>query len=57
METELYFPYLQFDDEDDDKVEPDKQSASFFDNANENMEDKEPGDNLSGELLMEYFVE
>lgn len=57
METKLYFPYLQFNDEDDDKVETDKQCASFFDNANENMEDKEPGDNLSGELLMEYFVE
>lgn len=57
METELYIPYLQFDEEDDEKVEPGKQSASFFDNANESMEDKEPDDNLSGELLMTFEVE
>lgn len=54
METELFFPYPQFNDEDDDKVEPDNKSASFFDDANENMEDKEPDDNFSGEPLMGY---
>lgn len=51
METQLFFPFPQFDDDDDDKVERDKQSASFFDDANENMEDKEPDDNVSGEPL------
>lgn len=51
METELFFPFPQFNDEDDDKVEHDKQSASFFDDANENMEEKEPDDNVSGEPL------
>lgn len=51
METQLFFPFPQFIDEDDDKVEHDKQSASFFDDANENMEDKEPDDNVSGEPL------
>lgn len=53
METELFFPFPQFNEEDDDKVKHDKQSASFFDDANENMEDKEPGDNVSGESLMD----
>lgn len=52
METELFFPYPQFNDEDDDKIETDKQSASFFDDANGNMEDKEPDDNISGKQLM-----
>lgn len=51
METLLFLPFPQFDDDDNDKVEHDKQSASFFDDANENMEDKEPGDNVSGEPL------
>lgn len=44
-------PYEEFNDEDDDKVEHDKQSASFFDDANETMEDKEPDDNVSEDDL------
>lgn len=50
METQLFFPFPQFNDDDDDKVAHDKQSASFFDDANGNMEDKEP-DDVSGEPL------
>lgn len=51
METELFFPFPQFYDEDDEKVERASHSASFFDDANGNMEDKEPDDNISGEPL------
>lgn len=47
---ELFFA-SQFKDEDDDEAEGDKQSPGFFDDANGNLEDKEPNDNLSGNPL------
>lgn len=55
METELFFHYLQFNEEDDDTVEPDKQSSSF-DDGNGNIEDKEPDGNISGKLLWATVV-
>lgn len=47
---ELFFA-SQFKDEDDDEAEGDKQSPGFFDDANGNLEDKEPNDSLSGNPL------
>lgn len=44
-------PYQEFSNEDDDNVERDNQSASFFDDANGNMEDKEPDGNISEDDL------
>lgn len=51
---ELFFA-SQFKDEDDNEAEGDKQSPGFFDDANGNLEDKEPNDSLSGNPFSEHL--